>query len=459
MASFLRIHYKALLLTILSVLLYWYFAYELRRSDFIELMTSFGVLFLISGLIINMKSVPFWFLAILGLLFRTIFIGALPNLSQDFYRFIWDGRIILEGINPYLITPDSFMEGSSVSGISTIHQAEELIKGMGELNASHHSNYPPANQFLFAAASLLAGKSILASTIMLSLINILADIGILFIGRKLLIVLNKDPKWIFWYFLNPFIIIELVGNLHFEGVMLFFLIWAIYLLIKRNWLASAFVLALSISVKLIPLLFLPVLYQWFIEKKGAKKQWKRLVFYYIITISTFIISFTPFISKEIVSNYVDTIGLWFHDFEFNASVYYIIRGIGYKMVGWNIIDTVGFILPIVTFMAIISISIFRNNKGIQSMLTAMLLSVSIYFLMSTTVHPWYIATPLILSIFTRYRYPIVWSVVVMLSYSAYGEKGFHENLWLAGIEYIVLISVFLWEVVRKKPIELGLKTL
>ena len=241
--------------------------------------------------------------------------------------------------------------------------------------------------------------------------------------------------------------------------MLFFLLWAIYLLIKGNWLASAFVLALSISVKLIPLLFLPVLFQWFTEKKGAKNHWKRLVFYYIITISTFIISFAPFLSKEIVSHYVDTIGLWFHDFEFNASVYYIIRWIGYKVVGWNIIDTVGFILPIVTFITVISISIFRNNKGIQSMLTAMLLSVSFYFLMSTTVHPWYIATPLIISVFTRYRFPIVWSVVVMLSYSAYGEKGFQENLWLVGIEYILLISIFLWEVVRKKPIIMGLKTL
>jgi hypothetical protein len=395
-------------------------------------------------------KISFWFLAILGLLFRLIFIGVLPNLSQDFYRFLWDGRLLLEGVNPYLITPESYIDGSSmISKTVFMDEAQDLVDGMGSLNASHYSNYPPLNQILFSIAALFAGKSVIGSTIILSLINILADIGILFVGRKILLILGKEPKWIFWYFLNPFIIIELSGNLHFEGVMLFLFVWSLYLLFKRSWVASAIILGLSISVKLIPLLFLPLFIQWFIKKGNPIKGLLKLGIYYILSLGIFIISFTPFISKEIISHYLGTIGLWFYDFEFNASMYYIIRWIGFKIVGWNIIKTVGIIIPILVFLFVLALSIFRNNKGIDRLVTTMLFAVSFYFLMATTVHPWYIATPLLLSLFTNYRFPIVWSLLVIISYSAYGENGFHENLWLVGIEYIVLILFFFWEITRK----------
>jgi hypothetical protein len=193
--------------------------------------------------------------------------------------------------------------------------------------------------------------------------------------------------------------------------------------------------------------------QWFLGKKNPAKGWLKLGSYYIVALGAFGVSFAPFLSKEIVSHYLSTIGLWFHDFEFNASVYYIIRWIGFKVVGWNIIETVGTILPIVVILFILALSIFRNNKGTKPLITAMLFAVSFYFLMATTVHPWYIATPLLLSLFTKYRFPIVWSLVVMLSYAAYGKDGFHEKLWIVSIEYIVLISFFLWEISRKNQDE------
>lgn len=80
-------------------------------------------------------------------------------------------------------------------------------------------------------------------------------------------------------------------------------------------------------------------------------------------------------------------------------------------------------------------------------MTGMLFAISFYFLLSTTVHPWYVATPLLLSVFTKYKFPIVWSFMVMLSYSAYGENGFDEKLWLVAMEYIVVIGVAIWEII------------
>lgn len=82
----------------------------------------------------------------------------------------------------------------------------------------------------------------------------------------------------------------------------------------------------------------------------------------------------------------------------------------------------------------------------------MLLGVSAYFFLSTTVHPWYIATPLILSIFTRYRFAILWSFLVYLSYYAYGNEQFQENLWLVAAEYLLVIGYFIWEFLKlQKP--------
>lgn len=80
----------------------------------------------------------------------------------------------------------------------------------------------------------------------------------------------------------------------------------------------------------------------------------------------------------------------------------------------------------------------------------MLFSISFYLLLATTVHPWYLITPLTVCLFTKYRFPIVWSATVMLSYSAYGENGVAENPWLIALEYLTVAGFALWEIGWRK---------
>lgn len=444
MLTYLKTHYVPIFFALVCGLLYWVFGYELERHDFTKLISLYIGLFFLTYALIRMHGWNFWLLAGIGIVLRLLFLPSIPNLSQDFYRFIWDGQLMSFGINPYLFTPDMYLASSEV----LFQNAAELKAGMTDLNASNFSNYPPVNQLFFAISGLLGGKSILGSVIVLRVMVILADIGILYFGKKLLEALQISVSNIFWFFLNPFIILELTGNLHFEGVMLCFLLWSLYLLHKGKWFWAAVLLGLSISVKLIPLLFLPLFYYYFVDKGLFSKGFWKLKYFFWTVIGTVLITFLPFISSEFISNFSNTIALWFRDFEFNASVFYLVRWIGFELYGWDPIKIVGPFIPVVVLVAVLFLAFFRKNKTSRQLITAMLLAISVYFLVSTTVHPWYVATPLLLCLFTRYRFPILWSGMVFLSYSAYGESGFSENLWMVALEYSMVIGFAVWEIFR-----------
>jgi len=73
-----------------------------------------------------------------------------------------------------------------------------------------------------------------------------------------------------------------------------------------------------------------------------------------------------------------------------------------------------------------------------------------YYFISTTVHPWYITNLLLLSIFTNYRFVILWSYTMIFSYFAYGEFNVKESsLWLS-LEYIPVFVMLIWEIYSKK---------
>jgi Gpi18-like mannosyltransferase len=366
--------------------------------------------------------------------------------------------MLFEGFNPYTSLPQTFMEQQQYP----VNQAVELYTGMGDMNGSHYTNYPPINQLCFYIAALIANKSILGSVIVLRMIIILADIGILYFGKKLLEKLNIPVHHIFWYALNPFIIIELTGNLHFEPVMLFFLVWGLYKLQQQKWVWAAILIACAVSVKLIPLLFLPLFYQWFIKQENHDRDATKrlgllkLTGFYAIIISTTLLLFLPFYSETLLDNYSSSVGLWFTNFEFNASFYYVFREIGTLFRGWNEIAIIGKILPILTVLFLGILTFFRKNSSTKQLITAMLFGLSFYYFTSTTMHPWYLASLVILSIFTNYRFPIVWSFVIVLSYSAYANDSFKENLWFVGLEYLIVYGFLIWELFTRPKKEIAI---
>lgn len=434
MEAFLK-KYQIYIATLLSVFAYLVLGYFFERTQFHLLLSLYSLLFLAMIILLKTNEFEKTFFKI-GLLFRVLLLFSTPVLSQDFYRFIWDGHAVLSAINPFVNKPDDI-----INSIENFPNANYLIQKMGSLSSSHYSNYPPINQLFFVISTFIGSKSIVVSTMVLRVIIILADIGIYYFARKILTHFNKSTKNIFWYFLNPLVVLELTGNLHFEGVMMFFLISGLYYLIQNKWIIGALLIALSISTKLLPLLLLPLFLKYF----GLRKS----ILFYTIIIGINGLLFLPFLSSNLIDNYTQTIALWFTNFEFNASVYYIVREIGFFVKGYNVIHIIGQYTPFITVVIVFCFAIFKKNNTIDDIIKNSLLVLTLYLFISTTVHPWYLISLLLLSIFTQFKYALVWSFSILFSYYAYSVIPFQENLWLLLIEYGLVFVFFISEVCLK----------
>ncbi|MDQ7917924.1 polyprenol phosphomannose-dependent alpha 1,6 mannosyltransferase MptB [Mesonia sp. MT50] len=415
------------------VALYAAFAYDLERYDFVKLLSLYAALFFLSYKLIQFQQGNFKFLLFVGILFRLVFLFALPNLSQDFYRFIWDGRLLAEGINPYLSFPQQYI---SSENFNLFPQVGSLVEGMGSLSASNYTNYPPVSQLVYALAGIIAPKSIWGGVVVMRLVLILADVISLFFIQKILRYLKLPAHRAFWYFLNPLVILELTGNLHFEGLIVAFLAASFWLLFQKKYVWAALLFGLSVSVKLLPLVLLPLFFYYF--RKNNPLNLPKLILFYGIVGLTVLLSFVPFLSAEFFNHYASSVGLWFSKFEFNASVYYIVRWLGFQTMGYNIIGIAGKILPLLVLVGVLLLSFLKRNTSEENLLTSMLFALSIYLLFATTIHPWYLITPIFLGVFTKFKYIFIWSFTVILSYFAYSNQGFEEHLWIVTLEYLIV---------------------
>lgn len=434
------------LFSVVLIALYAAFAYDLERFDFVKLLSLYAALFFLSYKLIQFNHGNFKFLLFAGIFFRLVFILAIPNLSQDFYRFIWDGRLIAQGVNPYLSFPQEYI---SLENFNLFPQVRSLIEGMGSLSASNYTNYPPVSQLIYALAGIISPKSILGGVVVMRLVLILADLISLYFIQKILLYLKLPIHRTFWYFLNPLVIIELTGNLHFEGLMVAFLAASFWLLFQKRYSWAGLLFGLSVSVKLLPLVLLPLFFNYF--RKNKPLNFSKLLLFYAIVGATVFLTFLPFLSVAFFENYLASIGLWFSKFEFNASVYYLVRWVGFKVQGYNIIGVAGKVLPLFVLLGVFWLSFWRRNISEENLLTNMLFALSIYLLFATTVHPWYVIIPVFIGIFTKWKYIFIWSLTLILSYLAYTQQGFEEHLWIVTIEYLIVLGYFIMELNNKNP--------
>ena len=414
-----------------------WFGYSVQQHEFDRILIAYAGLFgLYAAIWWAAKEQQLRFFLIIAWLARVSLLFALPLLSDDLYRFIWDGRLINQGINPFEALPSYYMGlENPPPGLTP-----ELF---AELNSPNYFTiYPPVNQLVFAVATWLFPNSIWGSSLVMKLFLLAFETGSLILLPKLLKRFNLPPKNALLYALNPLIIIEVSGNLHFEGAMVFFLLLALWFLAQKKNTLSALAMAGSIASKLLPLMFLPLL----IRRLGIKNS----VRYFAVVGISLILLFLPLVSGVFLDHFGESLDLYFRKFEFNASMYYLLRWVGYQFAGYNLIAYIGPALAACTFVLICSWAFIESWWSVEKLPLGMLFAICVYLLCTTTVHPWYVSLPVVLCLFTRYRFPILWSGLITLTYINYSYPEYYENLTIVSIEYGLVALYLIYEILKIK---------
>lgn len=387
------------------------------------------------------KKVSFALMLLLGIFLRLMLIYPFPNLSDDIYRFLWDGRLMHDGIHPLSFTPEQLIKQGVAVGQNSWYNQIYL-----QLNSpAYYTVYPPVSQLLFYISTLGESWSLETSARVMKLGLCLSELGLIVMIINLLEKLHMPKYLALTYFLCPLVIVELVGQMHYEGLMVLFLAAAISALYKSRNLLAGIMFGLSIGVKLLPLMFLPLVLH-FLYRKG------KVISFCAGVTGTLAILFLPFLWSLDLSNFLSSINLYFQKFEFNASIYYLLRGMGRWITGYNQIAVIGPLLSVLSLSGILWISLRKIEANIMTLIERMFYCFALYLFLTTTVHPWYLIMLLFLGLFSFKKWPIIWSGVVVLSYTTYDNPEFAQNMGLIFLEYVVVFLVLIWEYWQTKTI-------
>lgn len=405
------------------------YLFSIRREDFLALWliytaTFAGYLWLIS----KPLNTGLRFGLVLALCARLASFFFDPLLSEDYIRFIWDGLQWNKGVHPMAFTPTHLI---SLTGGTEFEQM--LYVSMN--SPDYYSVYPPVAQLIYRGIYALSGPDLVSAVLYYKSVILLADAAIVWLLLRLMRLRNIPDKRVLLFALNPLVILEFSGNLHMDGLMIAGLLGMLLCLeLKNHWGAIA-AIVFSILSKLLTLVLIPFM----IEKRA----WKKGLLLSILSVGIAYVLIIFFFGNH--TGWVESLQLWFQQFEFNASLYYVARYIGFLIKGYNAIEFIGPTLAILFIVGAFFLWLKYIRSGSVDRVESILLLLTLYFLCSTTVHPWYLCTLLVLGVLSRFRYPIAWTYLVMLSYSHYHAGAYQEQYLCIAVEYMLLGAFIIWE--------------
>lgn len=434
------VHWTHHIISLIYIFCSWLLLYFQPRENFEGLIAIYAACFASYLLIVHFKKASFKYVLNVAIITHVGALLFIPHLSNDIFRFLWDGSITWMGENPFDSTPNELWTQTKFNSSEYL---SDLRVGMSDLSKQNYTCYPTINQFYFVAATAFS-QSIVVHSIALKILIILTQgFGILYFV-KLLEHFSLKKYRIFLLLLNPLWLLETVGNSHFEGVMLSFFVIGLYALVNNKWILGALFLAMAIHIKLVPIFLLPFLFRYL--------GWTRASIVYAITAIFVFALGLIYLDTTNFLNFMDSITLYFRSFEFNSSIYFIYLEMGLQRYGWYPIRTYGYQLSQMSTFLILILSVYGDFYDFKTMLKRMMFALLIYYLFASTVHPWYVLTLLGLSVFTRYSFGVIWSLLVVLSYAAYSEYSDGTVRMLITVEYTALLVALGYEIIRKRPI-------
>jgi len=415
---------------------FFYLSYFIPRENFWLTFLIYSALYAGMLGVYFLSNHPKWiWLFIGGLLIRLSLLLAIPKWSDDYPRFLWDGELVKMSQNPYLETPEGWLQNHPESASPYLENLFDLMN-----SPVYFSVYPPLNQGIFYIVAIFGDLDTLTGILVLRLILLLGEIGVFFLLLKLFDRFRMPSKNLILYWLNPLVIMEITGNLHFEGLVLLLLLASFLALCKQKEGLSGGFWGLSIGMKLLPLMLIPTFFTF-------KKTRASLVFW-IGSAIAMIGSFGWLLIDDSWIYFLQSLKLYQGKFEFNASIYYLLREVGFWIKGYNVIGEITPILSGVTLVGILYFSWKRKPENPMDLIDLWVLIYLFYLILQPVVHPWYLIPAFGLSLFTNRKAFLIWTFAVIFSYQAYSDSNYHENPIFIAIEYTLLFATIYWDYFR-----------
>ena len=347
-----------------------------------------------------------------AIFFRAVLVPTDPVvLSKDMYRYIWDGRVQQNGINPYLYPPSS----------------EELKplrddKIYPNINRKDYPTvYPAGAQLVFRVFHILAGDRIIGFKGLMVFFDVMTVLMLL----ALLRAYGFEETRVFIYAWNPLVIFEIGYSGHLEGLTVFLMVLAFYLNAIKKKMPAVIALAFSSATKLYPALVLPAFLNRGERIKGVTA-----------FVVSFLLFYLPFLNAG--NKMAGFLPIYFKNpYEsFNLGLKYLImrlfHGLDY------------FLLSKIFMLVLVAAGFFfffREKQKEQVIRCAYILIGLLIVLMPASLHPWYV---IILIPFLTFFPSIAWLIftcTVSLSYIKYATPMGIMPVWVLLLEYLPLFAL------------------
>ena len=194
-------------------------------------------------------------------LFRLVLLFSEPIQEDDFYRYLWDGKLVASGLNPYRFSPRAVQ--TDTQGLPQAYRElaatdEPMALILARINHPEVPTiYPPVAQAVFGLAALLAPGSLLA----LRLVLLGFDLALCGLLVSLLCHLGRSPLWVLIYAWSPLVIKETINSAHYDVVPTVLLMLALLAFVAGRAQVGFLSLGGAILGKVFPVVLLP-LFAW-----------------------------------------------------------------------------------------------------------------------------------------------------------------------------------------------------
>jgi len=250
---------------------------------------------------------------VLAGVWHALFLVKPPGPDDDIHRYLWDARVQHLGYNPSLVVP-------SDPRLARLHTPETRTLNHPDLP----SPYPAGAELFFRGVTAIH-ESIFA----LKVAFIICDAAIVFVLLDILRRSGQGEHWVLTYAWHPLLAIEVAGSGHVDIVGALLLIVSFASLHRRWRTTSAVAFALAVSVKLLPMVLLPL-------------YWKRVrIRDATLAAAAFGLLYVPFLDHGRIP--IGSLGTYVHSFRFNDPVFAALERIASPEVVAALAVLVGFI--------------------------------------------------------------------------------------------------------------------